>query len=92
MPKQYSIAEARHNLAAIVHELDVQPVIELTRRGAPVAVLVSLDRYHQFRDNPPSFWDAYTAFRATVDPAVLEGEPDTFVVVRDVSPGRDVQL
>ncbi len=92
MAQRYSIAEARHNLAAIVHELEAQSVIELTRRGAPVAVLLSLEAYHRLQDQRPSFWERYTAFRETFDPAVLGDEADPFESVRDLSPGRDVQL
>jgi prevent-host-death family protein len=92
MHKRYSIAEARHNLAALVHELEAQPIIELTRRGIPVAVLLSLEAYRQLRREPPSFWEAYTAYRATVDPATFDNETDAFQAVRDVSPGREVQL
>ena len=91
MHKRYSIAEARHNLAAIVHELEAQQVIELTRRGAPVAVLLSLDAYRRLQGGPPSFWEAYTAYRRTFDTAALGNEPDAFASVRDSSPGREVQ-
>jgi antitoxin Phd len=45
MPKTYSIAEARHNLAAIVHEAERQSPVALTRRGEPVAVLLSIQEY-----------------------------------------------
>lgn len=45
MPASYSIADARHNLAAIEHELDHEPAIRLTRRGQPVAVLLSMSEY-----------------------------------------------
>ncbi|MEW6569314.1 MAG: type II toxin-antitoxin system prevent-host-death family antitoxin, partial [Chloroflexota bacterium] len=41
MTKRYSIAEARQNLAAVVHELERRARIELTRRGKPVAVMLS---------------------------------------------------
>jgi prevent-host-death family protein len=44
MPKTYSIAEARHNLAAIVHEAERQSPVALTRRGEPVAVLQKSSR------------------------------------------------
>ncbi len=91
MPKRYSIAEARHNLAAIVLELEAQQVIELTRRGAPVAVLLSLDAYRRLTGESPSFWEAYTAYRTTLDTAALDNEPDIFASVRDSSPGREVQ-
>ncbi len=92
MRKRYSIAEARQNLAAIVHELETQPEIELTRRGEPVAVLLSLDAYRQIQGKPPSFWELYTAYRATFDPVGLDNEADAFDGVRDASPGREVQL
>ena len=91
MQKRYSIAEARQNLAAIVHELEAQPVIKLTRRGAPVAVLLSLNAYQRLRSERPSFWTTYSAYRATVDPAVFDDAPDIFEAVRDASPGRDIQ-
>ncbi len=90
MTKRYSIAEARHSLAAIVHELEYEPVVELTRRSAPVAVLVSLEEYRRLRETPPSFWAAYTAYRANHDPSVLEAASDAFAGLRDPSSGRDV--
>ena len=40
--KRYSIAEARSNLPSIVDQAEAGHEIELTRRGKPVAVLVSL--------------------------------------------------
>jgi len=90
MTKRYSIAEARHNLAAIVHELEDEPVVELTRRGAPVAVLVSLEEYRRLRATPPSFWAAYMAYRASHDPTLLDAVSDAFAGLRDPSPGRKV--
>lgn len=45
MPKSFSIAKARHDLAALVQQLEHQSRIELTRRGKPVAVLLSLGDY-----------------------------------------------
>ncbi len=47
MLKKYSIAEARHDLAAIVKELEQQPAIQITRRGQPVAVLVSAREFER---------------------------------------------
>jgi antitoxin Phd len=92
MARRYSIAEARHNLAAIVHELEDQPVIELTRRGEPVAVLVSLERYRRLLPGGQGFWDAYSSFRAAFGPDELAGADDPFRALRDRSPGREVTL
>jgi prevent-host-death family protein len=43
MSKRYSIAEARNHLPAIVHDAERGKPIHLTRRGKPVAVLLSID-------------------------------------------------
>lgn len=91
MPRRYSIAAARHDLAALVHELERTPQIELTRRGEPVAVLLSLQEYRRLQAGKTQFWDAYTAFRDAVDLAQLDIEPSVFDGVRDRSPGREVQ-
>jgi len=90
MLKRYSIAEARHNLAAIVHEAERAPAIELTRRGEPVAVLLSITEYRRLAAKPSNFWDAYLVFRNSVDLAQLQIEPDVFEGIRDRSPGREV--
>lgn len=92
MAKSYSIADARHNLAAIVHELEHQPVIALTRRGAPVAMLVSIDAYRRLLPEGARFWDAYMEFRKAFDLEHLDIAPEVFESVRDQSPGREIAL
>lgn len=92
MPKRYSIAEARQNLAAIVHELERRSPIELTRRGEPVAVMLSFREYQQLSSSQPGFWDAYEAFRKQVDLQALAITGDVLGDVRDRSSGRDVEL
>ena len=90
MTTSYSIAEARHNLAAIVHELEQTPIISLTRRGEPVAVLIAQHEFQRMQAGMTNFWDAYAAFRQAHDIQALEIEPEVFAGVRDRSPGREV--
>jgi prevent-host-death family protein len=90
MSKRYSIAEARHNLAAIVHEAERQSPVELTRRGEPVAVLLSVQEYQRLLSKKTRFWDAYTAFRESTELAKLDIEPSIFEGIRDSSPGREM--
>jgi len=90
--KQYSIAEARHNLAALVHELERKAFIELTRRGEPVAVLLSIREFRRLTANRGKFWEAYEAFRKAVDLPKLNIQPALFDGLRDSSPGREVRL
>ncbi|MDQ2995591.1 MAG: type II toxin-antitoxin system Phd/YefM family antitoxin [Chloroflexota bacterium] len=92
MPKTYSIAEARHNLAAIIHEAERQSLVVLTRRGEPVAILLSIQEYQRLLAKETRFWDAYTAFRNSVDLTQLNIEPSVFHAVRDLAPGREVDL
>ncbi|HKZ84276.1 MAG TPA: type II toxin-antitoxin system prevent-host-death family antitoxin [Anaerolineae bacterium] len=68
MAKRYSIAEARHNLAALVHKLECTTLIELTRRGEPVAVLLSIREYQRLVIEKRGFWQAYESFRSTSCP------------------------
>ena len=92
MSQRYSIAEARHNLAAIVHELERKAFVELTRRGEPVAVLLSVREYRRLTTPPGRFWEAYEAFQETVDLQQLNIEPAVFEGLRDPSPGREARL
>jgi prevent-host-death family protein len=89
MTRRYSIAEARHNLAAIVHELEQAQRIELTRRGTAVAVLLSIHEYEQLTSKREHFWNAYVAFRT--EHQLDDTEVDTLLDnVRDRSEGREV--
>jgi prevent-host-death family protein len=89
MADKYSIAEARHNLAALVHDLDKKEHIELTRRGEPVAVLLSMRAYRRLTAPKANFWDAYQGFRQSVALPELNIQPEVFENVRDTSAGRE---
>jgi prevent-host-death family protein len=90
---KYTIAEARHNLAAIVHELEDKEQIELTRRGEPVAVLLSMRAYQRLTTPATDFWDAYQTWRQALEAAGVDINPDeVFADVRDRSSGREVDL
>jgi prevent-host-death family protein len=88
--KTFSIAQTRDNLAALLKTLRRESVIRITRRGKPVAVLLSVEDYDRLTAGKTGFWSAYTSFRQHVDLAALDIGPDVFEAVRDVSPGREV--
>ena len=62
MSKRYSIAEARSNLPIIVDQAEAGQEIELTRRGKPVAVVISLREFEKLQDERTSFVDTYKRF------------------------------
>lgn len=90
MIKEYSIAEARNQFAAIVHDLEIEPLVHLTRRGKPVAVLLAIEEYERLAAGRIGFWEGYEAFRNTVNLSILDIQPVVFEGLRDDSPGREV--
>ena len=62
MSRRYSIAEARSNLPTIVDQAEGGQEIELTRRGIPVAVVISLREVVRLRGERAPFGDAYRRF------------------------------
>lgn len=90
MGKVYSIAEARDHLTSLVHEVEMGDPITLTRRGKPVAVLVSEVEYARLTGGKKGFWTAMQEWRAKVN---AEGgvfpTGEEFEGLRDKSPGRD---
>jgi prevent-host-death family protein len=62
MPRQFSIADARASLPDIVDLAEAGIEVELTRRGQPVAVVVSWRIFDRLRDRRAQFSDAYQRF------------------------------
>jgi prevent-host-death family protein len=92
VPKRYSIAEARSNLASIVDQAEAGQEIELTRRGKPVAVVVSLRELERLRGERVPFGDAYRRFLKVHPLRDVGVEEDVFERARDRGPGRKVSL
>ncbi|MXW38953.1 MAG: type II toxin-antitoxin system Phd/YefM family antitoxin [Acidobacteria bacterium] len=85
-----SVAEARRNLPRLIRAAEDGRTVEITRRGEPVAVLVSSQRFAQLGPKRPGFMEAYRAFLRNTDLTALDLDPDKiFAGVRDRSPGRD---
>lgn len=92
MTKRYSIAEARSNLPTVVREVESGLEIELTRRGKPVAVVVSRREYERLRGNRPQFSEVYKNFLTKFPLDEFGVDDDLFESIRDRSPGRRVEL
>lgn len=87
MSKSYSIANARKNLPSLVHQVEEGAPVELTRRGRPVAVLLSRGEYERLTARRTDLWEAIQEFRrqASLDELDIE---DVYEDVRDRSTGR----
>lgn len=89
----YSIAEARNQFAAIVRDAeDTNQPVQVTRRGQPVAVILSAEEYAKLLANQPKrdFWTAYLEWRQKWDIDNLDIDPDDiWADVRDRTPAPD---
>ena len=86
MLKSYSIAEARNHLTEIVRDVEQVATIQLTRRGKPVAILLSTQEYERLQKRKVDFWEAYVAFRRRLDEEGIDLNPDEiYSNVRDRS-------
>ena len=89
--KQYSIAEARDQLAKVVHEAQEGTLVELTRRNEPVAVLISMQEYQQIANEKGQFWSKLQEFRKTLKPGDGIQQKD-FDDLRDSTSGRNIEF
>ena len=92
MQKQFSIAEAKNRLPSIVHYVEKGPYVELTRRGKPVAVLLSIQEYERLSRKYTGFWNAISEFRRKTEDEGIEISDKDFNRLRDLSSGREVEL
>ena len=92
MVKKYSIAEARIHLPTIIDEAEAGLEIELTRRGKPVATIVSPGHLERLRSERRGFRDAYSAFLRRFSLKEVGVENGFFASLRAADTGRRVGL
>ena len=92
MTKQYSIAEAKSKLPAIIHSVEDGPYVQLTRHGKPVAVLLSIREYELLVLKKKGFWRALMEFRNAVEREDIQVTDADFEGLRDTSFGREREL
>ncbi len=92
MSHRYSIAEARSRLPTIVDEAEAGRAIELTRRGRPVAVVVSHQTFERLRGHRRQFADAYRVFLERHSLSDIGLDDDVWAATRDKAVGRNVGL
>lgn len=87
-----SVAEARQNFARLIERARRGKAIHITRRGEPVAVLLSAAEYLALTGERPSFMDATRRVREHLGVESLEIGDGEFEGLRDESAGREVAL
>lgn len=59
----YSVSEAKDSFPQLIREAEAGQEIRVTRRGLPVAFLVSAQRYSELTSGHTSFSERYRSFR-----------------------------
>lgn len=89
--REFSIAEARNQLPALVHYAEKRGPVTFTRRGKPVAMLVAGDDFKHLIEKRLGFWAALERFRASNDLSKLGITDAILSVPRDRDSGRRFQ-
>jgi antitoxin Phd len=89
---QYTIAEAKNKLPAIIHSVEKGAPVKLTRHGRPVAVLLSIRQYEGLSREKVGYWDALKSLRNRMEVEDIQVSDADFEGLRDDSRGRDVEL
>jgi prevent-host-death family protein len=90
MAKTYSLAEARAQFPAIIDQAERGQNIQLTRRGKPVVVMMSLSEFERLKEKRPPFRETYQAFLGKFSPAKVGVEKGFARSLRDRGHGRQV--
>ncbi len=92
MQTQYSIAEARNQFAALIRKVEEsENSVQVTRRGRPVAVILSAEEYTRLlaQQKKRNFWQEYLKFREEWQDELMDIDGDIWEGLRDKSPGRE---
>ena len=83
-----SIAEAKNELPRLIHKTEQGEAVHITRRGKPVAVLLSEDEYNRLTAHGKTndFWLNLQQWRAQVRSDWPELTPEEVALWRDSSP------
>ena len=90
--RNYSVAEARQNLPRLIRDAERGQAVQITRRGEPVAVLLSASGYRALAGEGPSFVATVRALRERHAVERLGIGEQEFQGLRDEAPGRVVSL
>jgi prevent-host-death family protein len=85
-----SVAEARQHFARLIKRAQQGKTIEITRRGEPVAVLLSASEYSAITGERSSFIDAMRQVRERLGVDELEIGDAEFEGLCEESPGREI--
>lgn len=92
MAKSFSVAEARQHLPRLIRTVERGRAVEITRRGRPVAVLLSASEYLSLTGERPSFADTVANLRTRLAVEELAIGDEEFEGLREQWSGRRIRF
>ena len=88
-----SIADAKNQLTRLIHQAERGEPVHLTRRGKPVAVLLSEDEYARLcqGQSQRNFWDLIVEMRSSPDFEPIDWTLEEVDSWRDRSPVQNFE-
>ena len=88
MNRRVSVAEAKNKLPSIIHEVEEGAIIEITRYGKAVAMVISERDYRRMREIGQGFWVSLRKVRSLLSSGGVTIDEGDFRDLRDTSPAR----
>lgn len=89
MSNDYSVAETKDKLTNLLRMVEAGDHVHITRRGKPVAVLLSTREFLDLTSRPRCFMEALRRFEEDPDAGEAVIDDDFLDGLRDRSPGRE---
>ena len=88
-----SIADAKDQLTRLIYQAERGEPVHITRRGKPVAVLLSEDEYVRLRQGQDkrSFWELIVEMRSDPEFTPVDWTPEEVDSWRDRRPAREFE-
>jgi prevent-host-death family protein len=88
MSRSVSVAEAKNKLPSILREVEEGSIVEITRYGKAVAIVLSERDYRRLVGNGQGFWASFGKVRNLISSAGIVIDESDLGNLRDPSPGR----
>jgi prevent-host-death family protein len=86
--RRVSVVEAKNKLPSIIHEVEQGSIVEITRHGKAVAIVVGQKDYERLKEKGQGFWVTLGKMRNLLSSEGIVFEESDFLNLRDPSTGR----
>jgi len=88
MTRRVSVAEAKNKLPSIIREVEAGSIVEITRYGKAVAMVLPERDYRRMVETGQGFWASLGKVRNLISSEGIGIDESDLMNLRDLSPGR----